>query len=220
MASQVRIAVFDDHPLLREGVIHTLKKQPGIDVIGDGASAEEAIRFATAHKPDVMLLDVSMPGGGISAAHALKLSCPGVKTIMLTVSEREEDVSAAMEAGVRGYILKGVGGADLARIILSIAEGQTYVAPSLAARTLMAMQKRWSVAHTPKRRDADLTSREEQILDQASRGLTNKEIARHLQLSEKTIKHYMTSVLQKLQARNRVEAIIEARRRRIESATH
>ncbi len=132
---------------------------------------------------------------------------------MLTVSEREDDVSAAMAAGVRGYVLKGVGGAELARIVRSVAAGETYVSPALAASLLVSMQQRWTTSQIPKSPEADLTLREEQILGQASLGQTNKEIARHLQLSEKTIKHYMTNVLQKLQARNRVEAIIEARRR-------
>ena len=213
MAAQVRVGVFDDHPLLREGVIHTLKNQPGIDVVGDGASADEAVRFAKESCPDVLLLDVSMPGGGIEAARAVRSSSPAVMTVMLTVSEREDDVSEAMAAGVRGYVLKGVGGTELARIVKSVAAGETYVSPALAARTLVSMQQRWAQAKSAKDHDADLTKREEQILDQASLGHTNKEIAQHLQLSEKTIKHYMTNVLQKLQARNRVEAIIEARRR-------
>jgi DNA-binding NarL/FixJ family response regulator len=181
--------------------------------VGDGASAEEALRFATKNRPDVLLLDVSMPGGGIEAARAVHSACPMVKTVMLTVSEREDDVSEAMAAGVRGYVLKGVGGTELARIVRSVAAGETYVSPTLAARTLVSMQQRWTLAQASKPHDADLTKREEQILNQASLGQTNKEIARHLQLSEKTIKHYMTNVLQKLQARNRVEAIIEARRR-------
>lgn len=213
MSSQVRVGVFDDHPLLREGVIHTLRSHPNIDVIGEGASAEEAVRFATERKPDVILLDVSMPGGGIEAARAVRSACPSVKTVMLTVSEREDDVSEAMSIGVKGYVLKGIGGSELARIVKSVADGDTYVSPALAARTLVSMQQRWSQTKAPKQADADLTRREEQILSHASLGQTNKEIAQQLQLSEKTIKHYMTNVLQKLQARNRVEAIIEARRR-------
>ncbi|MGQ0674407.1 MAG: response regulator [Hyphomicrobium sp.] len=213
MVSQVRIGVFDDHPMLREGVIHALKGQARLSVVGQGTSALEAVRFAIDKKPDVVLLDLSMPGGGIEAARSIKSACPDVRTVILTVSEREDDVTEAMAAGVRGYVLKGVGGTELARIILSIADGETYVSPGLAARTLMTMQRRWEIKKSAPDRESELTAREGQILDQASLGLTNKEIARRLVLSEKTIKHYMTSVLQKLQARNRVEAIIEARRR-------
>jgi DNA-binding NarL/FixJ family response regulator len=215
MPSQVRIAVFDDHPLLREGVIHTLRAQPDLDVIGEGATAEEAVRFAAANKPDVMLLDVSMPGGGLQAARAVSNAAPSVRSVMFTVSEREEDVNEAIAAGARGYILKGTGGIELARAVRAIAAGETYVSPGLAARMLATMQQRWTSSRSGRDRDAELTVREEQILASAAEGRTNKEIANELQLSEKTVKHYMTNVLQKLQARNRVEAIIAARRRGI-----
>jgi DNA-binding NarL/FixJ family response regulator len=164
-------------------------------------------------KIDVMLLDVSMPGGGIDAARALKACYPNLKTIVLTVSEREDDVTAAIVAGVKGYVLKGIGASDLVRIVGAVARGETYVSPGLAQRLLVKMQQRWTAGTPSKDINAQLTVREEQILGQASLGLTNKEIARKLQLSEKTVKHYMTSVLQKLQARNRVEAIIAMKRR-------
>ena len=207
MVDRIRIAVVDDHPMLREGVAGTLKADAGLEVVAVGGSGADAVRIAAEHLPDVMLLDVSMPGGGIEAARAIADSFPAIKTIMLTVSEREEDVTAAMEAGAHGYVLKGVTGSDLIATIRAVNKGETYITPQFAARLLQKMQRRTAEkpAHRP---EVELTHREEQILNEVSSGLTNKEIARKLTLSEKTVKHYMTSVLQKLQARNRVEAVI------------
>ncbi len=181
-----------------------------MDVVGAGASTDDATRLADEHLPDVMLLDISMPGGGIEAARAINQSHPKIKTIMLTVSEREDDVIAAMEAGARAYVLKGIGGPELLATILSVHKGETYITPQIAARVLSKMQRR-TEANGPTRSkalDGELTIREEQIMDQVAQGLTNKEIALKFRLSEKTVKHYMTSVLQKLQVRNRVQAVI------------
>lgn len=207
MLKRIRIAVVDDHPLLREGVASTLKADGNIDVVAIGGSSADAIRIAAEFVPDVMLLDISMPGGGIEAARAVAESFPSIKTIMLTVSEREDDVTAAMEAGAHGYILKGVTGPDLINTVHAVSRGETYITPALAARLLHQMKRRTS-SKPAQRPEVELTHREEQILNEVSAGLTNKEIARKLTLSEKTVKHYMTSVLQKLQARNRVEAVL------------
>lgn len=207
MDSRIRVAVVDDHPLLREGVVGTLRGHTGIEVVAVGASGADAVRIASEHGPDVMLLDISMPGGGMEAARLIADRFPAIKTIMLTVSEREEDVTAAMEAGAHGYVLKGVTGSDLAATVRAVNSGETYITPQFAAQLLKKMQRR--TAEKPVQRlEVELTHREEQILNEVSAGLTNKEIARKLTLSEKTVKHYMTSVLQKLQARNRVEAVI------------
>ena len=207
VSDRIRIAVIDDHPLLREGVASTLKADASLDVVAVGASGADAVRVAAEHLPDVMLLDISMPGGGIEAARAIAASFPTIKTIMLTVSEREEDVTAAMEAGAHGYVLKGVNGPDLIGTVRAVSRGETYITPQFAARLLHKMQRR-NVEKANQRPEVELTHREEQILNEVSAGLTNKEIARKLTLSEKTVKHYMTSVLQKLQARNRVEAVL------------
>ena len=162
MADRIRIAVVDDHPLLREGVASTLRADPSIDVVAVGGSGADAVRIAAEHLPDVMLLDISMPGGGIEAARALADSFPSIKTIMLTVSEREDDVTAAMEAGAHGYILKGVTGADLVGTVYAVSRGETYITPQLAARLLHQM-KRKSVEKAAQRPEVELTHREEQI---------------------------------------------------------
>lgn len=209
MSRRIRIGVVDDHPLLRDGVVNTLKAND-MDVVGAGACASDACRLATKHSPDIMLLDISMPGGGVEAVRAITQSHPSVRTIMLTVSEREDDVIAAMEAGARAYLLKGICGRELITTIQAVSRGETYITPQIAARVLAKMQHR-AGARVPARTrtmEAELTIREEQIMDQVAQGLTNKEIALKFALSEKTVKHYMTSVLQKLQVRNRMQAVI------------
>lgn len=213
MSEPIRIGVVDDHPLLRDGVVNTLKAA-GMNVVGVGGGARDAIRLAGEHGPDVMLLDISMPGGGIEAARAIAQSHPKVMTIMLTVSEREDDVIAAMEAGARAYVLKGISGPDLLATIRAVSKGETYITPQIAARVLAKMQRvgNGSVPAKAKSIDVELTAREEQIMNEVAQGLTNKEIALKFVLSEKTVKHYMTSVLQKLQVRNRVEAVIAHQR--------
>lgn len=207
MTEPIRIAVIDDHPLFREGVAHTIQRSGVLQVVAEGATAEDAVRIAKAELPDIVLLDVSMPGGGIEAACAISTACPAVKIIMLTVSESERDVHQAMKAGVRGYILKGTSGLELVNTLRAVARGEYYVTPRLAAR-ILALSRRPQNAPALEESLPDLTKREEQILDRVARGLTNKEVAKALQISEKTVKHYMTNIMQKLQVRNRVEAAL------------
>jgi DNA-binding NarL/FixJ family response regulator len=209
MTGRIRIGVVDDHPLLRDGVVNTLQAA-AMDVVGVGASASDATRLVDKHSPDIMLLDISMPGGGVEAVRAITRSHPKIMTIMLTVSEREDDVIAAMEAGARAYVLKGICGPELIATIRAVSRGETYITPQIAARVLAKMQRRTDPGSATRAKTAEieLTYREEQIMNQVAQGLTNKEIALKFSLSEKTVKHYMTSVLQKLQVRNRVEAVI------------
>lgn len=213
MNPRLRVAVVDDHPLMRIGVEHTLRQEEDFDLVGSGASADDAIRIASELVPDIMLLDVSMPGGGVAAARAIRDARPEIRVLFLTVSERPEDVTAALDAGVRGYILKGISGPDLIRTIRSVGAGETYITPQFAARLLalptIASRNAQKSAEEPPR----LNVREEQVLKELSLGLTNKEIARKLNLTEKTIKHYMSGVLQKLSARNRVEAVLASKSR-------
>ena len=212
MTDLLQIAIVDDHPLFREGVAHSLQAQPGLDIVAEGASAADAIRIAGDCLPDVMLLDVSMPGGGLNAVRTIAASYPVVKVVMLTVSEDEEDVTAALRAGARAYVLKGVAARELVGILRSVAAGEVYVTPSLAASLLFELTGGpGSAAASP----LDLlTERERQILERVATGDSNKEIGAQLSLSEKTVKHHMTNILQKLQVRNRVEAAIIAQSNR------
>jgi two-component system, NarL family, nitrate/nitrite response regulator NarL len=213
MSEKIRIAVIDDHPMLRAGVTHTLKAEPDFEVVGEGGSASDALRIARDELPDIMLLDVSLPGGGIEAAQAIASACPVVKVVMLTVLQNEESVSAALQAGARGYILKGISGPDFVRTVRDIDRGENYVSPSLAARLLAAAKSKNADRDLDANPLSALTVREEQILSLVAEGLSNKEVGAQLKLSEKTVKYYMTNILQKLQVRNRVEAALLAQKR-------
>jgi DNA-binding NarL/FixJ family response regulator len=210
MASSIQVAVVDDHPLFREGVVNTLSGSPDIEVVGQGSTADDAVRLARDLLPDVLLVDISMEGGGINAVRAITESYPVIKIIMLTVSESEEDVLRSLKAGARGYILKGVTARELVKIVCAVHAGEAYVTPALAASLLVDLREdRQSLGPSPSPLD-ELTEREHQILELLAKGSSNKEIARELNLSEKTVKHYMTNILQKLQVRNRVEAALLA----------
>jgi DNA-binding NarL/FixJ family response regulator len=212
MTGRIQVAIVDDHPLFREGVANTLANSPEIEVVGQGSTAEDAVRLARDLLPDVLLLDISMKGGGINAVRTIAESYPVIKIVMLTVSEKEEDVLGSLKAGARGYILKGVTARELVRIVRAIEAGDAYVTPTLAASLLVDLrQDRQSAGPSPGPLD-ELTDREHQILELLATGISNKEIARELNLSEKTIKHYMTNILQKLQVRNRVEAALLAQK--------
>lgn len=204
----VRVLIADDHPLFREGVAHSLIASPRLDVIAQAGTGEEAVALAQQSRPDMVLLDVSMPGmGGIEAARQIAGALPGTRIAMLTVSENQDNLLAALKAGAHGYVLKGVAAGELREIVLRIAQGEAYVTPALAG-SLLSEFARPSAQDTL---DA-LTDREGDILQLLGEGLTNREIGERLHLAEKTVKHYMTGILQKLQVRSRTEAALLAAR--------
>lgn len=208
MSEPIRVLVADDHPLFREGVVHSLATEPDIAVVGQAASGEEALDLARDLLPDVVLLDVAMPGwGGLATARKLATACPASKVIMLTVVEDEDKLLDAFAAGARGYVLKGVSARDLAAVVRSVDRGEVYVSPSLAAGILVALTH-----GRPADPLGELTEKERDILKLVGEGLTNREIGERIHLSEKTIKHYITNILQKLQVRSRVEAALLAAR--------
>lgn len=205
----IRIILADDHPIFRDGLVHSIEETGAFEVVGVGGSAEEAVALAAKYKPDVALLDLSMPGNGISAAARISQSGTAKAVAMLTVSEDGADVTAAMQAGATGYVLKGVSASELREILTKIAAGEAHVSPGLAAQMLRIMQNSKQAAREP---IDDLTKREEDILKGVAEGKSNKEIGLDLNIQEKTVKHYMTIILSKLQARNRVEAALIAQR--------
>ncbi|WP_189402171.1 response regulator [Arenicella chitinivorans] len=207
MSDRIRIVVVDDHPLFREGVVTTLAESGYFDVVAQAGSKEEAIIQAEKHIPDLMLLDVSMPGGGIETASEIAVRVPVIKIIMLTVSEQEHDVQAALKAQARGYILKGVASEELISILRDIHNGDSYISPNLAVNILMRSSEQ-PKPDSPD--DFDLNERERQILEKLAIGMSNKEIADDIFLSEKTVKHYMTNIMHKLHVSNRVQAAIKA----------
>lgn len=208
--AEIRIAIIDDHPLFREGVARSLAEIGGFEIVGEGSCCEDALRIATRHAPDIVLLDISMPGGGLQALGQILEVLPGQKVVMLTVSETGEDVTRALRCGARGYVLKGVGSRALADILQSVAAGKSYVSPDLSAR-LIADLSAERVSDGQSGSLATLTEREAQILGLVASGLSNKRVALRLGLQEKTVKHHMTHILAKLNVTNRTEAALAFR---------
>jgi DNA-binding NarL/FixJ family response regulator len=207
MSDKIKVGIVDDHPLLRQGVAATLSRVEDFEVVEQGGCADEAREISARCQPDVLLMDVNMPGDTFAAVRAISKAQPKVKVLMLTVSESEDDAYSALEGGAQGYVLKGVSGPELIQAIRTVAKGETFITPVLATRLLSNFRK-----HQTEQRGVDLTHREEQIIREVANGLTNREVAVKLGLSEKTVKYYMTNVMQKLHARNRVEAVAAVRR--------
>lgn len=206
----IRIAVIDDHPLFREGVTRSLTEIGGFEIVGVGATKEDALRISEAMRPDIVLLDISLPGGGLNAIEPILARHPTQKILLLTVSERTEDVATALNGGAKGYVLKGVGSRALAEILRAVAAGESYVSPSLSARLLSDLSARSGLPPMTNPLAA-LTEREKEILTLVADGLSNKHIALQLDLQEKTVKHYMTRILTKLNVSNRTQAAMVLR---------
>lgn len=195
------MAVIDDHSLFRAGVVRALELHALIDVVAEGASAADAIEIAKSHKPQIMLLDVSMPGNGIEAiGQIIALEMPP-KVAMLTVSEDDDHVIRSLEAGAVGYILKGIAANELIHAIKSIADGESFVSPNLTLRILSHMR-----AAKPQSPISVLSPQEQRTLRLVAQGMSNREVGAALGVQEKTIKFHMTRIMEKLGVRNRVEA--------------
>jgi two-component system nitrate/nitrite response regulator NarL len=204
----ITVLLADDHPIFREGLAHTLREQDGISVVGQASDGAEALRLAAELAPDLVLLDISMPkGGGLAALKLIRALPAPPHVAMLTASEAQDDLVEAMRQGALGYILKGVGAGELVALVRDLARGQPHVTPGLAGRLLVSLRGR-TESRDPL---ADLSRREEDILRLVAQGKSNREVGEVLDLQEKTVKHYMTSILQKLHVRNRVEAAMLAR---------
>ena len=206
--SPIRVLVVDDHPLFRQGVLFTLGRNPDIEVVGEGENGQQAVELAQKLRPDVLLLDITMPViDGIQAATQVRQLMPDIQIVMLTASEEGDDLMAAMKAGARGYVVKGAGAGEIVTAVIAASRGEAYITPKMAGNLLREMTQK--PVNDPL---SELTERELQVLDLVARGLSNKEVGIQLSLAEKTVKHYLTSVLQKLHVRSRVEAALLAQR--------
>jgi two-component system nitrate/nitrite response regulator NarL len=205
MSDRMRILIADDHPLFLDGLVATLSADQAVEVVDTARDAAAAVRAARTHAPHIALLDVAMPGGGIEAARQIAVASPSTRVVMLTSSENEDDLVAAMQAGARGYVLKGIAGRELRTILQAVHDGEVYVAPGLA----YAMIKGLTGAR-PADPLAELTVREREVLELVVEGLSNAEVGGRLGLAEKTVKHYMTAILGKLEVSSRVEAALLA----------
>ncbi|OCP00503.1 MULTISPECIES: response regulator transcription factor [unclassified Ensifer] len=209
MVTGIRVAVVDDHPLFREGVTRSLSEIDGFEIVAEGSSKDDAVRIAGSLGPDVMLMDISMPGGGLEAIPAILDIAPSQKIIMLTVSEDGDDVTVALDRGATGYVLKGVGATALADVIRTVAAGERYVAPTLSAKLLSS--RNGPAASGKSGLVASLTPREKEVLHLVAAGMSNKHVAIELDLQEKTVKHHMTQIMTKLGVANRTEAAMVLR---------
>ncbi|KSV63918.1 LuxR C-terminal-related transcriptional regulator [Sinorhizobium sp. Sb3] len=208
MAFPIRVAIVDDHPLFREGVTRSLSEIEGFEIVAEGSSKDDATQIAESLGPDIMLMDISMPGGGLEAIPAILKIAPSQKIIMLTVSEDGDDVTTALDRGATGYVLKGVGARALAEVIRTVASGERYVAPTLSAKLLSS---RTPSVSGRSGLIAGLTPREREVLELVAAGMSNKHIAIQLDLQEKTVKHHMTQIMTKLGVSNRTEAAMVLR---------
>lgn len=213
MSDKKRLVVVDDHPLVRRGVRDTINEEADLEVVGEGGSADDAVRLVGETRPDLILLDVTMPGDGLRAAEDIVSKWPDVKVAMLTVRDDIGTVGAALRAGAKGYISKGTAGPDFIATVRRILRGESYVDPDLAARLLSEGRGVEPMASKAGAGGAMLSEREEQIFALLGRGMSNVEIAEAIGLSENTVKHYITPLLSKLGVRNRVEAALLARER-------
>ena len=206
----IEVAVVDDHPLLREGVVAALNQTTDIAVVGSGSSAADAITLIRDNRPDVVVLDIYMPGGGLIAAAEILASGANVKVIMLTASADLADLRQAMQIGALGFLQKGETASELIRAIKQVNSGDGYVSSSLLTEMMRSgylsefppgTSSKHPLAATP-----DLTQRETEILELISAGRTNKEIATSCSIKISTVKNYISVLFLKLQVKNRVEA--------------
>jgi DNA-binding NarL/FixJ family response regulator len=216
MPSAIKIIVVDDHPLFREGVAHSLAAEPEFEVLAEASSGEEGVDLVRRLQPDLVVMDLNMAGaGGVAATATISALYPQVRILILTVTEQEDGLLAALKAGAHGYILKGVAAGEFRSIVRRVASGEVYVTPSLAAQILGDFSR-------PRAADtlSHLSPRESEVLELLGHGFTNREIGERLHLAEKTVKHHMTNILQKLHVRSRTEAALVSVRRNHPGPAH
>jgi RNA polymerase sigma factor (sigma-70 family) len=212
MSDKTHVVIADDHTLFREGLAGIISGNEDFEVVGQAGTMQEAVQLARDLLPDIILLDIDMPGDGLEAARIVAEECPVTRIVILTSSEEDDHLISALKLGARAYILKGVAARELLRILRAVSAGESYVPPMLAASLLLEMREAQSQQKQATSPLDELTPREREILEGLAAGLSNKEIGEKLFLSEKTVKHYMTNILQKLQVRNRVEAALLAQK--------
>jgi DNA-binding NarL/FixJ family response regulator len=213
MSAVVRVVIADDQDLLRDGVSAILGAHPDIEVVGEASSGPSAVAAARALAPDVVLMDIEMPGGdGLSATREVLQSCPGTRVVVLTTFDLDEYVLAALRAGASGFLLKTTASAALVSAVLACAAGEMLLAPTVTRRLVESfVQQPMTVpAGTVHPRLGELTARELEVLRAMARGLSNAEIGRDLYLAETTVKTHVTRILAKLGLRDRVQAVIVA----------
>ena len=202
--NKTRVLLVDDHEVVRLGLMTLINDQPNLQVVGEAGTTAEAVRAVERLHPDVVLMDIRMPGeGGIEATQQIVARFPETKVVMLTSFADDELIVRAIRAGAAGYVLKQVGNEELLRAITAVARGEALLDPSTTARLLSRVRE----AERKAEEDAfrDLSDREMDVLAELTRGKTNAEIGRILNLSEKTVRNYVSTILEKLHLTNRIE---------------
>lgn len=203
----IRVLIADDQPLMRRGLRTVLELEPGLEVVGEAANGEEALELARASRPDVVLMDVQMPVmDGVEATRRLVDEGGGARVLVLTTFDDEAYVLDGIRAGAAGYLLKDVRAEELCDVIRSVARGERFIQPKVAAIYLQRMAERNAEPETE-----PLSPRESEVLQLVAQGRTNREIATQLGLSPSTVKNHVNSILAKLRVRNRTEAALKAR---------
>jgi DNA-binding NarL/FixJ family response regulator len=205
----ITIVLADDHPVVRSGLRALLGSIEGLRVVAEAVDGHAAVREAITHRPDVLVMDIQMPGlDGIAATRQLARSAPGVAVLMLTMYEDDDSVFSAMRAGARGYLLKGAEQTDIVRAIRAVAAGEAIFGPGIARRVLTFLTTPQPTAVEP---FPELTDREREVLDLIAAGRPNSEIGRRLGIASKTVANHISSIFTKLQVADRAEAIVRAR---------
>ncbi|MEU4725921.1 response regulator transcription factor [Nonomuraea dietziae] len=205
----IRVLVADDHPVYRDGLAVLLGSIPGIEVAGTAADGGQAVERAADLQPDVVVMDVRMPGlDGIEATRRIVADSPHISVVVLTMSEEDATLFAAMQAGARGYLLKGAGQEEIVRAIRAVAHGEAIFGPAIALRVAEFFQ---GAASADDPVFPQLTPREREILSMVAAGRSNAQIALALQLSPKTVRNNVSNIFAKLHVADRAEAIVRAR---------
>jgi DNA-binding NarL/FixJ family response regulator len=216
-AGPIRVLIADDQPLYRRGLEVVLHTEDNIEVVGEAENGEEAIAKAEELAPDVVLMDVRMPRvNGIEATQAIRDSVPTTKILMLTVSDEDSDLYEAIKAGASGYLLKEVSVEEVADSIRAVMQGESKISPSMASKLLnefSAMSKR--VDERQRLPVPTLTARELEVLKLVAKGMSNREIADELFISENTVKNHVRNILEKLHLHSRMEAVMYALREKL-----
>jgi two-component system NarL family response regulator len=207
--------ICDDHALFRRGLVMVLESEDGIEVVGEAEDGAAAVVAAEELVPDVVLMDVRMPNlSGIDATRAIAASVPAAKILMLTVSDEEEDLYEAVKAGANGYLLKEISIEEVAGAIRAVITGQSLISPSMASK-LLAEFNTLAKAAEEKVPAPKLTDRELQVLKLVAQGMSNREVAEQLFISENTVKNHVRNILEKLHLHSRMEAVVYAMREKL-----